>query len=194
MSDSILHPHPLSHAHPSAHSEPAPAFQRERLTFAITQVLSASAACTKNGDAETVAVLAEYYRLAGDAAAAGGGSVVKVMGDGVIFSFPVDRCNEALGHLRRFQSDATKLWNDFDPRCRVQVKVGTGSVVRGKLGAPGHEHTDIYGDALNQLIRLPWGDFMLSAEVAAGAGRRRSNGKATPRSSARASGRVSKPK
>ena len=188
MSDSLLH------HHPGAQSEPAPTFQRERLTFAITQVLAASAACSKNGDAETVAVLGEYYRLAGEAATAGGGSVVKVFGDGVLFSFPIDRCNEALGHLRRFQASATKIWNDFDPRCRVQVKVGTGSVVRTKLGAPGHEHTDIYGDALNQLIKLPWGDFMLSAEVAAGAGRRRSSGKAGVRTSGRTSARVSKPK
>lgn len=181
------------HSQTAAQNELA-AFQRQRLTFAITQVLAASAACTKNGDAETVAVLAEYYRLAGEAAAAGGGQVVKVMGDGVVFTFPVDRCNEALGHLRRFQAAGTKLWNDFDPRCRVQVKVGTGSVVLAKLGAPGQESTDIYGDALNQLIKLPWGDFMLSAEVAAGAGRRRSNGRSTPRSSGRTSGRVSKPK
>jgi hypothetical protein len=35
------------------------------------------------------------------------------------------------------------------------------------LGAPGEERLDVIGDALNQLFKAPWGDFDVSADVAA---------------------------
>ena len=38
-----------------------------------------------------------------------------------------------------FQARAGELWRGFDERCRVQVKVGAGTVHCGQLGPPGAE-------------------------------------------------------
>jgi class 3 adenylate cyclase len=91
--------------------------------------------------------------------------VVKVMGDGVLLAFPTDRARDAVAALRAAQTRATTRWRAFDDRCRVVVKMGAGKVLSGRLGAPGDERPDIYGDTLNRLYKAPAGEFVLMPEV-----------------------------
>jgi len=91
--------------------------------------------------------------------------VIKVVGDGVIVAFPVSQALGAVQCLRSLQEHGTTLWQRFDPRCRVQVKVGIGSLISGLFGPPGEEREDLYGDALNQLFKAPAGDFVMSAAL-----------------------------
>ena len=137
----------------------------EHLVLALTHVPGSTVACAAHGDAETVAVLADYYALVAEAAAAAGGRVVKVMGDAALVTFPSGRAREAVGSLRSLRATGTRLWRGFDDRCRVEVKVGAGAVVCGQFGPPGDERPDIYGDALNRLFKAPWGEFVLMPEV-----------------------------
>src|SRR5207247_268245 len=98
------------------------------------------------------------------------GRVIKYLGDGALLTFPVHRARDAVSALREIQAAGSASWGEFDPRCRVQVKVGLGTVVGGMLGAPGDERFDIVGDALNRLFKAPWGetagDFVVAPEVA----------------------------
>jgi class 3 adenylate cyclase len=137
----------------------------EHLILALTHVPGSTAACAAHGDAETVAVLADYYALVADAAAAAGGRVVKVMGDAALVTFPGERAREAVESLRSLRVRGTSLWCGFDDRCRVEVKVGAGAVVCGQFGPPGEERPDIYGDALNRLFKASWAEFVLLPEV-----------------------------
>jgi len=146
---------------PSLHSH------AEHLVLALTRVPGSTAACAAHGDAQTVAVLADYYALVADAAAGAGGRVIKVMGDATLVTFSGDRAREAVDALRSLQASGTSLWRGFDDRCRVEVKVGFGSVVCGLFGPPGDERSDVYGDALNRLFKAPWGEFVLTPEVEA---------------------------
>ena len=139
----------------------------EHLVLALTQVPGSTVACAAHGDAETVAVLADYYALVAEAAEAAGGRVVKVMGDAALVTFPGGRAREAVESLRSLRAEGTRLWCGFDDRCRVEVKVGAGAVVCGQFGPPGDERPDIYGDALNRLFKAPWGEFVLMPEVGA---------------------------
>ena len=91
-----------------------------------------------------------------------GGHVIKVIGDGVIVAFPVSDTREAVNDLRSLQEHGTNLWQLFDQHCCVQVKIGIGSLISGLFGPPGQERDDLYGDALNQLFKLPAGDFVIS--------------------------------
>jgi len=137
----------------------------ERLVFALIQVCGSTAACRDHGDVETVAVLAEYYALVAEAVGACGGQIVKVLGDGVLVTFPVDRAKEAVDGLRGCQSAGSALWSEFDSRCRVQVKAGAGRIAAGYFGPPGAEWFDVYGTALNELFRAPSVDFMVTGEL-----------------------------
>ena len=139
----------------------------EYLVLALAHVPGSTAACAAHGDARTVALLSDYYALVAHAAAGAGGRVVKVMGDGMLVTFPIDRVREAVETLRSLQAKGTSLWRGFDERCHVEVKVDAGEVVCGLFGPPGDERPDIYGDALNRLFKAPWGEFMLTPKVEA---------------------------
>lgn len=132
------------------------------MIFALTSATGASKACAEHGDAATVTVLEAYYALVATAADRAGGRVVKLMGDGTLLTFPVARARDAVAALRMLQETATALWARFDARCRVQVKVGAGSLMAGMFGAPGREQFDVYGHELNELFQAPWEDFSVT--------------------------------
>lgn len=139
----------------------------DELVFAITSVSAATAAGRAHDDLEMAEVLADYYALVAEAVRPSEGRVVKVIGDGVLVVFPFRRASDAVQALRGLQSSATALWAEVDPRCRVQIKVGAGRVATGDMGPPGAERFDVYGTALNDLFKMPAGDFVITPELAA---------------------------
>jgi class 3 adenylate cyclase len=146
---------------------PDPRAALEHLVLAIASVDGATAACATHGDAATVAVLSDYYALVAEAVATAGGRVVKVMGDGVLMTFPADRARDAVAALRTAQAHGTDRWKAFDARCAVVVKAGAGPVLSVPLGPPGEERPDVYGDVLNRLMKSPHGTFMVTPELTA---------------------------
>src|SRR5437762_176463 len=146
----------------SGYTKMSSRYENTDLVFAILSVAGATAACAARGDGPTVQTLARYYSLVADAIRHSEGRVIKVMGDGIVITFPVSHAGDAIEDLRSVQERATNLWQLFDRRCRVQVKVGIGSLIRGLFGPPGQEREDVYGDALNQLFKLPAADFVVS--------------------------------
>ena len=137
-------------------------YDHTELVFAIVSVAGATAACAAHGDAATVETLASYYSLVAETIRRSEGRVIKVSGDGVITAFPVSQARAAVDDLRRLQERGTNLWQLFDQRCRVQVKVGIGRLIGGLFGPPGQEREDLYGDALNQLFKLPAADLVVA--------------------------------
>lgn len=145
-----------------ARAEPRP----EQLVFAIITVAGATKAGADHGDAAALRQLEAFYALCAETVTAVHGRVVKALGDGVLASFPLESLREAAAALRALQAAATAQWQSYDARCRVQVKLGTGTVMAGVFGPPGQESYDIYGNALSQLFKLPGGDFVLSPDAA----------------------------
>lgn len=135
------------------------------LVFSVVSVAGATAACAAKGDAPTVEQLRRFYTLAASVVRQADGRVVKVIGDGVIISFPARRAKEAVRALHVLQDDGNEQWKRFDDRCRVQVRAGYGEVFAGALGPAGDERPDIYGDALNRLFKQPAGDFVITTEL-----------------------------
>ena len=125
------------------------------LVFAVTRVTYCTKACLAHGDSATFNQLSKYYALVAEAVEPVDGKVIKALGDGVLLTFPINRCREAVEALRELQKQTSELWHRFEERCHVQVKVGAGSLVCGPLGPPGAERFDVVGDALNQLLRHP---------------------------------------
>ena len=142
-----------------------PAYENVDAVFAILSVAGATEACSTHGDEATVEMLATYYALVEDSVRRVSGRIIKVIGDGVIVAFPVSQARVAIKNLRSLQEDGTSQWQLFDQRCRLQVKVGAGSLIGGLLGPPSQKREDLYGHALNQLFKLPSGDFVVSAAM-----------------------------
>jgi class 3 adenylate cyclase len=140
---------------------------RVDLVLALVSVDGVMRACAEHGDAATLDALSSYYALASAAIAPAMGRVVKVMGDGVLASFPSERTREAVAVCRDLQVTATAHWQAFDPKCRARVVLGAGPVLSGRFGAPGLEVDDLFGHTLNQLFRAPAGEFVLLPAVEA---------------------------
>ena len=114
--------------------------------------------------------LIDHYNRVAAAIREASGRVIKVIGDGVIVAFPVAMAGDAVKILRDVQHDGTERWQRFDSRCRVQIKIGVGSLVTASMGPAGQERDDVYGDALNRLFKMAAGEFVLSPEMSALAG------------------------
>ncbi|MFL5562672.1 MAG: hypothetical protein ACJ79K_14465 [Gemmatimonadaceae bacterium] len=142
-------------------------FDEESLILAVFSVDGATAACATHGDRPTVAVLSDYYACVSAALAPATGHVIKVMGDGMLAVFPPANARAAEVMCRRAQSECTKLWQAFDPRCRVRVKLDAGTLVRGRIGPPGAERVDVYGDVLNRLYKASGEEFLILPGLAA---------------------------
>lgn len=137
------------------------------LIFAIASVNGATAAIAEQGDVMSSEEISKWYSLAADITRDADGKVVKVIGDGVLLTFPPARLTDAVAALRTLQQHGSELWGRFDSRCRVQVKAGIGSVIIGAFGPPGQEREDIFGNELNQLFKMPLGDFVMTSALEA---------------------------
>lgn len=138
----------------------------EALAFALLSVAGATQAGAEHGDAAALAQLQAFYALCSDAISGARGRIIKALGDGMLASFPPEALREAADALRKLQQAGTAQWQAYDPRCRVQVRLGLGTVLAGTFGPPGRESYDIYGNALSQLFKMPPGDFVLSTSAA----------------------------
>src|SRR6185295_8165401 len=125
------------------------------LVFAISSVAGSTAACATHGNIAALAMSSKYYELGFSLTKKAGGKVVKVLGDGMLMSFPVDRAKEAVAVLKELQNQGTEMWQAYDARCRVQVKASYGRLLVTKVGPPGDERDDLFGHALNMLFKLP---------------------------------------
>jgi class 3 adenylate cyclase len=143
------------------------ALDEESLVLAVFSVDGATAACATHGDRATVAVLSKYYARVAAALAPAAGQVIKVMGDGMLVVFPPAGAKTVETTCREAQSAGTRLWQAFDTRCRVRVKLGAGTVVRGQIGPPGEERADVYGHVLNQLYKANGEEFLILPGLAA---------------------------
>jgi class 3 adenylate cyclase len=139
------------------------AVQQMQLVFAATHVVGFSEACAARGDIPTFEALRTFHSMIADLTSRTDGRFIKLMGDGALMAFQPGHTRQLAVHLREFQKSATTFWSGFDSRCRVQVRVGTGSVAAGFLG----DAFDIAGDSLNKFFRGPWSDFDVSPDVQA---------------------------
>lgn len=135
--------------------------------LAIVAVAGASSACADHGDDAALRTLLAFYELCGAAVAGADGRIVKALGEGVLAVFPPDRLKHADEALRALQRSGNVLWQAYDARCRVQVRLGVGAVHAGDFGPPGHERFDVYGHTLNQLFKARGDDYLLSAAARA---------------------------
>jgi class 3 adenylate cyclase len=138
---------------------PAPSPVRGRRVVTILFAdLAGSTALEERMDPEWVhAVMQRYYALIRAAVEAGGGRVVKFIGDGAMAVFGVPETGEddaaralgaALGLHEAFRSLAGEVERDRGVAISLRVGVNTGEVVVGV------DDDDVVGDAVNVAARL----------------------------------------
>src|SRR5256885_1945629 len=84
-----------------------------------------------SGARGAVDFLRGYYALVAAAVREAGGTIVKTMGDGVLFTFPRNRARDAVDALRESSAETRDVCRDFDANCSLHVRLGVGTLLRG---------------------------------------------------------------
>ncbi len=107
-------------------------------------------------------LMSGYFSLTGQLLSNAGGRLIKTMGDSGLAAFPKELADDGVKALRavQHQGDAWLLKRGY--RSRAVVKIHTGTVAVGFVGAPGEEIMDVYGSVVNTAATLPSKGFAMT--------------------------------
>ena len=116
-------------------------------------------------EAQLFAVLSDYYELIGDIVAAGGGKVVKFIGDAALLAFPAEGVDAGVLALRELRQRGDRFFADGDRPCRHVVKAHCGPVCCGQIGTRDDKRFDLFGQTGNTAALLPSNGMVLTPQV-----------------------------
>ena len=121
--------------------------------------------CVDRSALEILAMMQAFFEATGKIIAEENGVLVKAIGDAGLAAFPVIDTEQALSALRcvKHEGEALLRARGFDTR--IAVKLNSGNVACGLVGAPGRQHFDVYGDVVNQAAMLPATGFCITSMV-----------------------------
>lgn len=116
-------------------------------------------------DAHIAEILDAYYELVGTHVSAAGGRVVKVIGDGALLAFPVERVDDGVDAVLSLRRDVDAMLSKRGWMSCLVAKVHVGDVVCGLFGPAGDKRFDVIGTEVNATARLPTRQVALSVEA-----------------------------
>ena len=119
----------------------------------------------RTADVELADTIDAYYEHVGAAVEAGGGTVVKFLGDAALITFPDDGVDRGVEALLALKESADGLMARRGWACRLVVKAHFGTVIAGPYGAAGHKRHDLIGRAVNVAATLEGSGVTLSVEA-----------------------------
>nr|HEX4312956.1 adenylate/guanylate cyclase domain-containing protein [Kofleriaceae bacterium] len=134
-----------------------------RMVISFVDIAGFARGAERVDDDRLAELLDRYYERVGVAAADGGGTLVKLIGDGALLVFPVASADAAVEALLALRADVPAMFDGW--HCELVVKVHAGDVVCGPFGARGDKRFDVIGGDVNLAARLPTRSFALSAEA-----------------------------
>jgi adenylate cyclase len=137
-----------------------------RMLVSFIDIAGFARGAERTADLELAALLDRYYDRVGEAAVAGGGRLVKLIGDGALLVFPLDgggTADLAVDALLALRTDVAAMFAAW--HATLVVKVHAGDVVCGLFGPRGDRRFDVVGGEVNVAARLATRDFALSAEA-----------------------------
>lgn len=119
----------------------------------------------RTDDLRIAELLDRYYERVGEAATRAGGTLVKLIGDGALLVFPIERADDAVAELLALRDEVPALFGGDGWHSSLVVKVHAGDVVCGAFGARDDKRFDVIGGEVNLTARLPTRSFAISAEA-----------------------------
>jgi adenylate cyclase len=142
-----------------------PDFSEVSLVVAFASFNKYTAQVERLGDVEVARVMADYYELAAAVVVAGGGRVVKFIGDAALIVFPQGGADAGVLALLDLKAAADQFMNKRGWECRLVIKVHCGAVAAGYFGVGAERRYDVLGKAVNVAARLDSSGVALSAEA-----------------------------
>jgi adenylate cyclase len=128
----------------SAHVEPEWAM----VTVAFVDIRGFTTFADRATAREAVAYLNEFFELAVPVVERHGGSVNKLLGDGLLAVFAMP------DHADRALAASTETLATVERRYRIGIGLNSGLVLMGRIGGGGHCETGVVGDPVNVSARV----------------------------------------
>lgn len=138
---------------------------KRRLLISFIDLAGFARDAERTDDERLVEMLDRYYERVGQAAASGGGTLVKLIGDGALLVFPPERADDAVTALLALRDDVATMFSRDGWHSSLVVKLHAGDVVCGPFGPVDEKRFDVIGGEVNITARLPTRSFAISAEA-----------------------------
>jgi len=93
-------------------------------------------------------LMSDYAEMVGDVVEAGGGRVVKFIGDAVLMAFPPESVDAGVVALKKLKDQGDEWLESRGMSCRHQIKAHFGPVTCGPFGTRTDKRFDLYGDTV----------------------------------------------
>ena len=135
------------------------------LLVAFIDIHGYAVQCARADDADIARIMDGYYRLVAARVAAGGGRVIKYIGDSALIAFEPTDADRATETLLAIKADVDQYLLDHGWDCRVVVKAHVGPVIAGPYGPDGDKRYDVLGRTVNAAAMLDSVGVTLSVEA-----------------------------
>jgi class 3 adenylate cyclase len=99
-------------------------------------------------------LMAGFFAVTGNIVHEAGGRLIKTLGDAGLAAFPADLADSAVGAFQSLRQKGRDWLGERGYKSQVIVKLHVGPVAIGRVGAPGQEILDIYGQTVNVAATL----------------------------------------
>jgi adenylate cyclase len=135
------------------------------LLIAFVDLTRFAAQSQRTSDRDLAETIDAYYEHVEAAVGAGGGRVIKFMGDAALIVFPATGVDQGVETLLALKDSVDDLMSRRGWECRLVVKAHFGTVVAGPFGAAGDKGHDVIGKAVNVTAMLEATGVTLSVEA-----------------------------
>jgi class 3 adenylate cyclase len=160
----------------------AGSFSETTLLLAFADLTAYTATTRRLGNWDVAALMQGLYERATTIVEAGGGRVVKFIGDAAFIVFPEQLAETGVLTLLRYKHDLDTWLEAIDYPGRVLVKVHLGTGIAGQFGPQHNARYDVIGADVNLTAVLESRGFAITAQAfrALGAAARKQFKKHTP--------------
>ena len=128
----------------------------------LTRFAKLSAAMTSR---QVFDLISDFCDWTGDIVTAGGGNVIKFIGDEALIVFPDDKVDAGVRSLLELKKVTEKRMSGKDFPSKLIVKCHFGKVTFGLLGTRENKSLDVMGEQVNYAALLQSRGFAMSPEV-----------------------------
>jgi len=131
--------------------------EEQKLVVAVFDLTGYTRLTRERSNMEVASLLDDYYRACGAAVAAGGGRIVKFMGDACLAVFPEERAPEAVAAAVALGARVREIATAHRARMESGVNMHLATVAAGELGAEGDRRFDVLGEGVNHTFLMGGG-------------------------------------
>ena len=135
------------------------------LLIAFVDLTRFAAQSQRIDDRRLAETLDAFYEHVAAAVQAGGGTVVKFIGDAALIVFSAATVDRGVRVLLALKDSVDALMAQREWECRLTAKVHYGTVIAGPFGSSGDKRYDVIGKAVNKAAILDSAGVTLSVEA-----------------------------